>query len=138
MFFRRVGWVWTKLKDVITTWKNTLFCGRLLKFVKTHKSVSEIDINQTPHNQWWANIIKWTWMNIQIYLDGTLCTERMYEYIRMLHIYQTNIRTYLYSRNSINTNTNNIQGSFYLNIQIVVLITDWGNFLKQLTRASSK
>ena len=60
--------------------------------------------------QWWANIIKWTQTNIRIYLDATLCTERIFEYIRMPHIYQTNIRIYLYARNSTNTNTNNIWG----------------------------
>ena len=44
--------------------------------------------------QWWANIIKLTRTNIRIYLDATLCTEWISEYIRMQHIYRTNIRIY--------------------------------------------
>ena len=55
-------------------------------------------------------------------------------------IYQTNIQiysnaTYLYSGNSTNMNMNNIQGSFYSNFQIFVLITE---LFKGLTHASSK
>ena len=80
--------------------------------------------------QWWANIIKWTQTNIQIYLDATLCTKRISKYIGMHHIYWTNIRIYSYFGYSTNTNTNNIQGSFYSNIQTFILITDWRNFLK--------
>ena len=76
--------------------------------------------------QWWANIIKWTRTNIRIYLDARLCTKWISEYIWMQHINRTNIRIYLYSGNS--TNTNNIQGSFYSNIPIFVLITEWRNF----------
>ena len=81
--------------------------------------------------QWWANIIKWTWTNIWIFLDATWCTERISKYIQMQHIYQTNIKIYSYAANSTNTNTNNIQGSFYLKIQIFVLITDLRNFCKR-------
>ena len=88
--------------------------------------------------QWWANIIKWTRTNIRIYSDATLCTEWISEYIWMQHIYRTNIRIYLYPRNSTNRNTNNIWGSFYSNIRIFVLITDWRNFSKALTNVSSK
>ena len=66
--------------------------------------------------QWWANIIKWTQINIWIYSDGTLCTERIAQYIWMQHIYRTNIRIYSYSRKITNMNTNNIQESFYWNI----------------------
>ena len=88
----------------------------------------------TPNSeQWWANIIKWTRTNILIYSHATLCTEWISEYIRMQHIYRTNIQIYLYSGNSTNTNTNNIWGSFYSNIRILVLITDWRNFFKALT-----
>ena len=36
-----------------------------------------------------------------------------------------NIRIYSYWGNGTNTNTNNIRGPFYLNIQIFVLITEW-------------
>ena len=56
--------------------------------------------------QWWANTIKWTRTNIQIYLDATLCTEQISEYIWMPVIYRKNIQIYSYSGN--NTNTNNI------------------------------
>ena len=58
--------------------------------------------------QWWANIIKWTRTNIQIYSYAILCTERISEYIRISHIYRTNIRIYLYAEISTNMNTNNI------------------------------
>ena len=47
-------------------------------------------------------------MNIQIYSNATLCTERISEYIQMPHIYRMNILIYFYGRNSTNTNTNNI------------------------------
>ena len=43
------------------------------------------------------------------------------------NIFGCNIFTeqiYLYSANSMNTNTNHIWGSFYLNIDIFVLITN--------------
>ena len=66
--------------------------------------------------QWWANIIKWTRMNIRIYSDASLCTKRISKYIRIPYIYRTDIRIYLYSGNSTNMNTNNIRGSFYSNI----------------------
>ena len=69
----------------------------------------------TFHNatsiQWWENIIKWTRTNIQIYLDATLYTKQISEYIRMQHIYRKNIQIYSYSRNI--TNTNNIWGSIF-------------------------
>ena len=60
--------------------------------------------------QWWANIIKWTQMNIQIYLDATLCTKRISKQIRMPHIYQTNIQIHSNAGNSTNISTNNIWG----------------------------
>ena len=44
-------------------------------------------------NQWW-NIIKWTQTNIRIYSDATLCTEWIFKYIWMQHIYRTNIQIY--------------------------------------------
>ena len=83
--------------------------------------------------QWWANIIKWTWTNIRIYLDATLCTKWISKCIWMQYIYRTNIQTFLYSGNSTNMNTNYLHGSFYSNIWIFVLITDWRNILKGLT-----
>ena len=78
--------------------------------------------------------------------------ERISEYTRMPHYVLNewmnewmdatylpkNVRIYSYSRNSTNTNTNNIRGSFYLNIRIFILITDSRNFLKGLTHVSSK
>ena len=73
-------------------------------------------------DQLWTNTIKWTQTNIRIYLEATLCTEQISKYIWMQHIYQTNIRIYLYSGNS--TNTNIILRSFYFNIQIFVIIND--------------
>ena len=63
--------------------------------------------------QWWANIIKLTQTNIQIYSDAVLCTKQISEYIWMPHIYRTNIQIYLYLENGTNTNTNNIQGPFF-------------------------
>ena len=63
--------------------------------------------------------------------DVTWFTERISEYIWMPHINQTNIRIYSYPGNDTNTNTNNIQGPFYLNI----LITDYSNFEKRLNDA---
>ena len=86
-------------------------------------------------DQWWANILKWRQTNIEIYLDATICTKRISESIRMPHIYQRNIKIYLYAGNSKNTNTNNISGYFYSYIQIFILITDWRNFWKGLTQA---
>ena len=47
--------------------------------------------------QWWTYIIKWTQMNIPIYLDAKLYTEWIFEYIWMPHIFRTNIQIYLYS-----------------------------------------
>ena len=88
--------------------------------------------------QWWANIIKWTRTNIRIYSDATLCTERISKYIRISHIYRTNIQIYSYVGISTNTNTKNIQWLFYLNIWIFILITDWRHFWKGLTHASFK
>ena len=79
---------------------------------------------------WWVNIIKWTQMNIWIYWDPTFCIKQISEYIWFQHIYQTNIGIYLYSKNSTNTNKNNIWGSCYSNIWIFVFITGWRNFLK--------
>ena len=72
--------------------------------------------------QWWANIIKWSQMNIQIYLDATLCTEQTSEYIRMQHIWRINIRIYSYSGNSTNTNTNNIRLSKNLRMNIWIYL----------------
>ena len=36
--------------------------------------------------QWWVNIKKWTWTDIRIYSDSTLCTKQIYKYIWMPHI----------------------------------------------------
>ena len=74
--------------------------------------------------EWWANIIKWTRTNIGIYLDATLCTEWIFKYIWMQHIYRTNIQIYsllvslkaYYSRNTL-------KGTFVL-INII-----WTNFM---------
>ena len=38
-------------------------------------------------SQWWANIMKWTWTNIRIYSEATLCTEWI-----SINIYSTNIQ----------------------------------------------
>ena len=59
--------------------------------------------------------------------DGTYLPE-ISKYILMQHINETNIQIYLYSGNSTNTNMNHIQRSFYSNIQIFVLITDYNFF----------
>ena len=56
--------------------------------------------------------------NIRQYLDATLYTERISEYIRMPHIYRMKIRIYSDAGNSTNTNTNVIRGQYYSNIHI--------------------
>ena len=109
--------------------------GRLYSFAIEQNQTDKkymyfVSLLQTILMQWWDNIIKLTRTNIQIYSDTALYTERISEYIHMRHIYRTNIRIYLYSRNSTNTNKNNIRGSFYSNIWKFVLITDWRIFQK--------
>ena len=75
-------------------------------------------------------------MNIRIYSVATLCTKQISEYTRMRHIYRTNIRIYLYAKNSTNSNKkylslilfeySNIHTHFWLK-----------KFLKRLTHAFS-
>ena len=46
--------------------------------------------------------------NFLIYLDATVCTEQISEYIWMPNCYRINIQIYLYFGNSTNTDMNNI------------------------------